>query len=100
MFFKRISLFPREQEIKVVFIFSPCFPPIFHFVLNRITPIHKYAYDGDSHREREGKIKGLFILWRSGGLLEAIFECRVAGTFVFISRFTDQKLLAVSGLSQ
>ena len=33
------------------------------------------------------------MLWRSGGLSH--FECRLAGTFVFIWWFTVQKLLAV-----
>ena len=38
------------------------------------------------------------MLWRSGSLSH--FKCRFAGIFVFIWRFTVQKLLAVSVLMQ
>ena len=41
---------------------------------------------------RSGPGEGLFIIWWSGGLSNFQFECRFAGTFVFIWRFTVRKL--------
>ena len=42
--------------------------------------------------------KGEGLLYSGGLAVKAIFECRFADTFVFIWRFTVQKLLAVSVL--
>ena len=38
------------------------------------------------------------LLYSGGLVVSAIFKCWLAGTFVFIWRFTVQKLLAVSVL--